>query len=210
MAWRLLMRRCPSRSMTVVGDLDQRGSSAGPRSWAEVLEPYAPARPDGTPRWRVETLTVNYRTPEPIMALATEVARARGLSPRPVTSAREGNAPVVVRRADADAIRDAVGTPQGGRLAVIASPGDVDRVVKAVSAVVPVGRGGAALDSAVAVLTVASAKGLEFDDVVIVEPARILAESSRGAADLYVAMTRATSRLVVLDPDGIVPAGRSV
>ncbi len=55
-----------------------------------------------------------------------------------------------------------------------------------------------ALDADVAVLTVTEAKGLEFDAVVVVEPARILAESPRGASDLYVALTRATQRLCVV------------
>jgi hypothetical protein len=56
MAWRMVMRRIPTRSMTVVGDVAQRGSAAGARSWAQMLDPYVKGR------WREELLTVNYRT----------------------------------------------------------------------------------------------------------------------------------------------------
>ena len=63
MHWRLIARRVPSRSMTVVGDVAQTGSAAGTTSWETVLEPLAPGR------WRVEELTVNYRTPRLVMDL---------------------------------------------------------------------------------------------------------------------------------------------
>ena len=64
MDWRVLMRRCPSRSFTVVGDLAQRRSMAGATSWAEMLEPYVPGR------WVYRSLSVNYRTPAEIMTVA--------------------------------------------------------------------------------------------------------------------------------------------
>ena len=61
MAWRLVLRRCPTRSMTVVGDVAQTGSLAGASSWAEVLRPHL------GDSWRLEELTVNYRTPAEVM-----------------------------------------------------------------------------------------------------------------------------------------------
>ena len=64
MDWRVLMRRCPSRSFTVVGDLAQRRSAAGATSWDSMLEPYVPKR------WVYRSLTVNYRTPAEIMSVA--------------------------------------------------------------------------------------------------------------------------------------------
>ena len=64
MAWRMVLRRCPARSMTVVGDLAQTSTPGGADSWAQVLDPVAAGR------WRTERLTVNYRTPAPVMALA--------------------------------------------------------------------------------------------------------------------------------------------
>ncbi|HET8788282.1 MAG TPA: helicase, partial [Actinomycetes bacterium] len=77
MAWRMVMRRSPSRSMTVVGDVAQTGAPWGPGSWAQALDPHAAGR------WRVEELTVNYRTPAEIMAVAADVLAAMdaGLAP---------------------------------------------------------------------------------------------------------------------------------
>ena len=106
MAWRVLMRRCPSRSMTVVGDLAQTGSLAGASSWEQVLAPYV----DG--RWRMRELTVNYRTPRQIMELAAAHAgRARRVgrtAPQP-RSARDGAwDPVIDRVADEDELLHAI------------------------------------------------------------------------------------------------------
>src|SRR5581483_3406020 len=91
MAWRMVMRKIPTRSLTVVGDVAQRGSAAGARSWAQVLDPYVKGR------WHQELLTVNYRTPAEIMAVAADVlaevapdeqapesVRAEGVPPRAV------------------------------------------------------------------------------------------------------------------------------
>ena len=69
MDWRVLMRRCPSRSFTVVGDLAQRRSMAGATSWDTMLEPYVPGR------WVYRSLSVNYRTPAEIMSVAARAAR---------------------------------------------------------------------------------------------------------------------------------------
>ena len=70
MAWRMVMRRCPMRSMTLVGDLAQTSDPAGASSWARVLRPYA------RQGFRVEELTVNYRTPAEIMTIAEPVLAA--------------------------------------------------------------------------------------------------------------------------------------
>ena len=64
MDWRMVLRRCPARSMTVVGDLAQTAAPGGADSWAQVLDPVAAGR------WRTARLTVNYRTPARVMALA--------------------------------------------------------------------------------------------------------------------------------------------
>ncbi len=119
MQWRLLMRRCPSRSMTVVGDIAQTGSAAGASSWGQALDPYVAGR------WTLEELTVNYRTPGRIMRLATQVLVAAGVPVTAPTSARDGDfAPVFTQisagdeRALVAAVRAAVdrGT---GQLAII-------------------------------------------------------------------------------------------
>jgi hypothetical protein len=209
MAWRMLMRRSPSRSMTVVGDMAQAGAAWGPGSWAAALDPYAAGR------WRVEELTVNYRTPAEIMAVAADVlasmgggapprsVRDAGVQPWHLRLAPEALAaglPAVVA-AEAAAVGD-------GKLAVLVPAGRAEELARALAPTLPVattGQGPSVLDAPVAVLTVTEAKGLEFDAVVVVDPAAILAASVRGPSDLYVALTRATARLGVVHP-GELPA----
>jgi DNA helicase IV len=210
MTWRLLMRRCPAKSMTVVGDVAQTGSAAGAGSWAEVLDPYVAGR------WRLTELTVNYRTPAQVMLLASAVLAAAGVETKAPRSVRDGDVPPSAHavspgddEAMAAVVRAEVELLGEGKLAVIAPPALVADVHRALAAALPddvVAVGTGALDAPVAVLAVNQAKGLEFDAVVLVEPARILAASARGANDLYVAMTRPTQRLCVVHSEPL-PAG---
>ncbi|WP_172899535.1 HelD family protein [Micromonospora echinaurantiaca] len=204
MAWRLLMRRCPSRSMTIVGDVAQTGALAGTPSWADALEPYV------AQRWRLEELTVSYRTPAEIMAVAAEVLAEIDPALRPPRSVRQSGFPprevaVPVARLAAELVdavtREAAGLTDG-RLGVIVPAGRVVELGAAVTAALPEAAVGEhpELESRVVVLTVAQAKGLEFDSVVVVDPDQIFAESPRGRSDLYVALTRATQRLTTLHP----------
>jgi DNA helicase IV len=210
MAWRVLFRRCPSRSMTVVGDLAQTGASWGPASWAELFDRHAPNR------WRKAELTVNYRTPAEIMDVATAVlaSAAPGVAP-PRSMREEGVPPWALRTtpeelvpAVADSVRRELAEIGDGRLAVIVPAVDAERLAKELVAALPettVGDHTAPLDAVVAVLDVAETKGLEFDGVLVVEPAAIVAQSERGMSDLYVALTRATRRLGVVHT-GALPA----
>jgi DNA helicase IV len=207
MAWRMVMRRIPTRSMTVVGDVAQRGSAAGARSWAQVLDPYVKGR------WHEELLTVNYRTPEEIMALAGDVlaevapgelppesVRTEGIGPRAVRVGAAGWASHVAAVVGEE-LDDMDG---GGKLAVIAPAERLAEVGPAIPEGVP-GDSVAVLDAQVALLTVGQAKGLEFDRVVLADPAGIIAQSPVGGHDLYVAITRATHRLAIVY-DGELPA----
>ncbi|HEV7685014.1 MAG TPA: UvrD-helicase domain-containing protein, partial [Acidimicrobiia bacterium] len=203
MAWRVLFRRCPSKSMTVVGDLAQTGASWGPASWAELFDRHAPNR------WRRAELTVNYRTPAEIMEVATAVlaSAAPGVVP-PRSMREEGVPPWVVQappggvvEAVADAVRRELAAIGDGRVAVIAPAGQAEKLARDLAAALPeatVGDRTSPLEGLVAVLSVAETKGLEFDGVILVEPAVILRESERGMSDLYVALTRATRRLGVV------------
>ena len=192
MAWRMLMRRCPSRSMTLVGDVAQTGDLAGAASWAQVLRPHL------ADRWRLARLTVNYRTPAEIMEVAAGVAAESVELPR---SVRRGGVPPWRLRVPPSELADRVATIAAaevdqvgdGRVAVIAPADRVDelRATLGTSAEPD-------LAAPVTVLGVRQAKGLEFDSVLVVDPDRILAESPRGRNDLYVAMTRATQRLGVV------------
>ena len=195
MAWRLLMRRCPSRSMTLVGDVAQTGDLAGTGSWQAVLEPYV-----GT-RWRLERLTVNYRNPAEVMAVAAGVLAAMDPPVEPPRSVRETGerpwaAPLETLPEAVKAEQEAVGD---GRVAVLAPAGRVPELRARLGLAEP------DLTEPVVVLSVREAKGLEFDSVLVVDPAGILAASPRGANDLYVALTRSTRRLGVLH-DGPLPA----
>ncbi|MEU7693153.1 DUF2075 domain-containing protein [Microbispora sp. SCL1-1] len=205
MAWRMVMRRIPSRSMTIVGDIAQTGSAAGAASWARVLDPYVAGR------WREEHLSVNYRTPAELMEVAARVLELVGPDLKAPESVREtGERPWALRVAGLAeagpviAAEAAPGVLGEGRLVVVAPAGMTEDVGTIVRGAVPgaaTGPGPAALDAPVAVLSVTEAKGLEFDSVIVVEPGRILRESPRGPSDLYVALTRATSRLGVVHVD---------
>jgi len=203
MQWRVLVRRCPMKSFTIVGDIAQVASAAGATSWQEALGPVF------KDAWRLEELTVNYRTPAQITREAERIAADAGLPITPTRAVREGDWPI--RRVDADApdalgvaVADAVAHDRGiddqGTLAVITTAADLPVVASAVAERFgdAAGRGAAGLTRPIAVLTGYEAKGLEFDAVVLADPDALAAESPRGAASLYVAMTRPTQRLTLV------------
>ncbi|MCW2896041.1 MAG: helicase [Actinomycetia bacterium] len=209
MAWRMVLRRNPVRSMTVVGDVAQTGSPAGATSWKDMLTPLVGGR------WREERLTVNYRTPAEIMTVAADVLASVSPDERPPDSVRsEGVGPAAVHvsagrlpagvAASARADLAELGGPDGGRLAVIAPDALIPALGSAVPEAIP-GDRPESLDAAAALLTVSQAKGLEFDRVIVADPNGILTQSENGAHDLYVAITRATHRLTVIY-DGDLPA----
>jgi DNA helicase IV len=202
MAWRLLARRCPARSMTVVGDVAQTGSAAGTTAWDRVLAPLAGSR------WRLARLTVNYRTPAEIMAAAAPLlaaidptqppprpVRETGVPPWRTATTRDELPAALARLTAAEAARE-------GQLAVIVPDDRVPELGAAAARAVPALSFGPDPDltSPVVLLGARQAKGLEFDAVLIADPAAILAASPRGRNDLYVALTRATQRLGVLHP----------
>ncbi|QBI54125.1 HelD family protein [Streptomonospora litoralis] len=208
MAWRMVMRRVPARSLTVVGDLAQTGSAAGARSWPDMLGRYV------GDRLHEERLLVNYRTPAEIMAVAADVLAEIAPEQQVPESVREGGArPRAVRVGGAEhggglaarlpeLVAAELAEVGDGRAAVIA-PAARHAEVAAVLPEAAADAGPTALDSPVAVLTPAQSKGLEFDAVVIVDPAGILAASAAGGSDLYVAVTRATRRLAVVHEDDL-------
>ncbi|WP_338703780.1 AAA family ATPase [Streptomyces sp. Q6] len=191
MAWRLLMRRSPTRSMTLVGDPAQTSEEAGVGSWERILAPYVEDRFEHT------RLGVNYRTPSEIMDVAAAVLRAEHPDFEPPSSVRStgvrpwARAAVDLPGAVAAAVAEL--TPEEGRLAVIAPRALHGALAPKLDGVVA----GAEPDltRAVVLLDPRQAKGLEFDSVLVVEPGEF------GVSDLYVALTRATQSL------GIVHSG---
>ncbi|GAA1602334.1 AAA family ATPase [Kribbella hippodromi] len=186
MAWRAIARRCPLRSMTVVGDVAQTSSIGGGTSWASALgETFGD-------RWRLAELTLNYRTPAEVMELANEVLREVDPSARAPESVRSTG--VKPWHVDVPAAEQALYVyklaaeeTHYGEVGVITSRNRLELLQEAVDGL-----------SGVSVLTAREAKGLEFDSVLVVDPDGIVIESPRGLRDLYVALTRCTQRLGVI------------
>ncbi|WP_233151228.1 RNA polymerase recycling motor ATPase HelR [Mycobacterium lehmannii] len=181
MDWRVLMRRCPSKSFTVVGDLAQRRSAAGATSWGSMLDPYVPGR------WVYRPLSVNYRTPAEIMDIAAGLLAEFAPDVRPPESVRACGVRPWARLIETDELPDAIDEFRR----------DEDSRDGTSVVIGPAGMAGTMSPSEI--------KGLEFDAVLVVEPGRILADGPRGAADLYVALTRATQRLGVLHTEPLPP-----
>jgi len=208
MQWRLLLRRGPQRSFTIVGDIAQAASASAASNWKDALDPLLADSPESE-RWRLEELTVNYRTPSQIAASAESMAIANGLQVTESRSVRSSEWPITVVADAVEAVRiDRAPDGAGGTLAVIVLESGIreltDRLVAEFGDTVGLGADGLARD--IAVITPQDAKGLEFDSVVVVDPVAILASSERGAGALYVAMTRATQRLTLV-AEGELPVG---
>jgi len=206
MQWRVVARRCTIGSMTVVGDLGQASRPGAIRSWDEALA-HLPVRR----RPRMAQLTVNYRTPAEIMDVASGVLAVTDPGTDPPRSVRSaGTAPRVRRCGAAELVDDVVSSVADARrdlgegtIAVIAP----DPLVAALQAALGIRtRGTDLLDAPVGLFTATEAKGLEFDAVVLVEPAQVAGPTTAGLRGLYVALTRATRLLTVVHSEDL-PAG---
>jgi len=190
MQWRAVARRCPTQSCTLAGDEAQAVRAGAAATWDRILEAFG-VDPDSVTR---HELTVNYRTPAEVMDIAGRLlerfaphlhparsVRTAGIGPRRVhfdgrpVGAADIAAAVVAMRAEIGGGLVAVVTPE---LVVADENSDAEH------------------------LTAVDAKGLEFDGVVVVDPEAIVDDSSgsTGMARLYVALTRATTRLTILAP----------
>jgi hypothetical protein len=171
--WQMVLSRCPSRSLTIVGDRAQ-ARHGFPESWQERLQRV------GLHQVRVATLDVNYRTPQAVMEEAEPVIRAAIPDANVPTSIRSTDVPVVHGAVSelGTVLDDWLSAHPQGIACVVGAPGFVatDRVRS---------------------LTPALTKGLEFDLVVLIDPQRF-GDGIEGAVDRYVAMTRATQQLVIL------------
>ncbi|MFN2506738.1 MAG: ATP-binding domain-containing protein [Acidimicrobiales bacterium] len=212
MQLRMLARRCPGGSMTLVGDLGQASGPWAPARWDDVLAHLPVRRPPA----RAE-LSVNYRTPSEVMDLAARVLAEATPGLAPPASVRSAGVDPVITAVTADELAGKVAAVAAtelelvgeGKVAVICPSGYLDELRPALPEL-PEGAG--VLDVPIALLSVDQAKGLEFDAVVLVEPAAVIAEGSAatGRRALYVAMTRTTTRLHIVHalplPPELVPA----
>jgi DNA helicase IV len=206
MQLRVLARRSLG-SMTIVGDVAQASGHWAPSSWDQVLAhlPSVGAAP------RLVELTVNYRTPGAIMDVAAAVlAEAAPELHMPRSARPGGQAPRVVFDEDAHgAVVDAVRHEQslGGTLAVVCAPEDEHALAVALASEgITVGRDEESLEEQVALVSVAMAKGLEFDSVIVAEPAAIVDNAKFGLRALFVALTRATKRVTIVHSRPLPPA----
>lgn len=194
MAWRCLLRRCPSRSMTVVGDLDQKRGHRRPNSWKQALGPAARAFNEEF------VLSISYRTPRALTRIAQAVMAQHGTPVLyPMEAVRDVPDCYQVSHTQKDTLKECVSQvvstmeerldrEEGegkGRICVIVPDAQAQLWHADES-------GASALDQRVSYLTAAGSKGLEFDSVVVVEPGAIL---DQGSGDLFVALTRATHDL---------------
>lgn len=218
MDWRMLIRRCPSRSFTIVGDVAQTSALGGTRRWSKSMN-----RLFGESHWDLNELTINYRNPQEVSELASRFAEEEGLYISTVNAVRtipdsvsrnvvpdmssllettaEQAAQLAEQFVSADGTgRIAVICPDNliapvrdavrRKLAVILDPAEYARLIEQPE-----------WDEQISVCGTETVKGLEFDAVVVVEPGLIEDDApSRlvATSDLYVAMTRPTQKLVIV------------
>jgi len=210
MQWRMLARRCPSVSMTLVGDPGQASKPGAVASWDDVLS-HLPTHK----ATRFVNLTINYRTPAEVMEVASRLLAVAAPTVEPSRSVRStGEYPRFVSAARGDLV--AVTTAEtraalsrSGAVAVIAPSTLHATIVEALADVGAVSTSADALDAPIAVLDPTSAKGLEFDHVIVVEPASLVNTDRAGLRLLYVTITRTTKTLTVVHaealPEGLAP-----
>ncbi len=218
MQLRMLARRSLSGSMTVVGDIAQATRPWAPRSWDDVTRHLAPQRPT-----RLVELTVSYRTPSEVVAVAEQVLAVAEPSiapPRPVR--QSGHTPRIIRTDRpvlaamvASVAREEVEAVTPGRVAVLAPAVMLPELHRALAdagldPVDPRDPSGEGLAAGLVILPADETNGLEFDSVVVVEPALVASvgdespgerppvTTTRGLRTLYVALTRPTRRLAIV------------
>lgn len=201
MQLRMLRRRSISGSMTIVGDIAQATGPTAPDSWDDVLEHLPTLRGSS-----VTELSINYRTPTEIMTRAGRVLSVTAPQldlPRSIRSS--GHEPEFIRVAQTELLSQ-IGvhalrlSAEDEKVAIICSPEMYDEIAKALEeSDVPFGHAETAgLDASLTLISVDIVKGLEFDSVILVEPWAVVESSPQGMRAIYVAMTRATKRLVVI------------
>ena len=207
MGLRMLSRRSISGSMTIVGDLGQATGAIAPDKWDDV-DSHLPGR------HRLAMLTVNYRTPSEIMDLAAGVlAVAAPELSAPDSVRSSGHQPLVQEVPSVALAKEVADAAAGfavgdaGLVGIICPPSLISAVEDALQAGGVVygepDRGG--LDETITLVPVEVCKGLEFDSIVVVEPAAVVEESPQGHRALFVALTRATQNLTVLHARALPP-----
>lgn len=218
MDWRMLVRRCPSRSFTIVGDVAQTAALGGTRRWQRTMDAVF-----GAERWDLDELTINYRNPLEVSNRASDFAKREGLyistlkavralpqSVNDITVERPSELETAVCEQVLELTRDFIAADGTGRIAIITPHSRIGSMRLAIRH--HLGRhldppqfkkldSQRSWDKQVMVCDTQMVKGLEYDAVIVVQPGEIESEApSRivAASDLYVAMTRPTQRLFVV------------
>jgi DNA helicase IV len=222
MDWRMLIRRCPSRSFTIVGDVAQTSALGGARSWNTMLDPVF-----GHDRWHLGELTIDYRNPQEVADLAADFARSEGLYISTVKAVREVEGSVsrhVVPHLDElvgttvteilGLVRHYLSDDGTGRIAVIADDELLSTLRAPLWNAVRSELGDDELhrlqsqadgDDQIDLTNPEGIKGLEYDAVLLVQPGLIEENSPNrltAASDLFVSLTRPTQQLVIVRTRG--------
>ncbi|RGA06391.1 ATP-dependent DNA helicase [Microbispora triticiradicis] len=187
MQWRMVMRRCPARSMTLVGDFAQAGPATAAGDWSQALGPHLGSR------FALHTLTIGYRTTQEILATTHGLLARIAPGQTPSRSIRHGEPP---RNLAADPNALATTLVEELRAQAAAHPGELLAVICADDRVEELASAGVAQWARL--VPASEARGLEFDAIVVVGPEEIVAARPSGERDLYVALTRATRRLCTI------------
>jgi len=197
MECRALGRRCSTGSATVLGDLAQGTTPWAAPSWPSLLANL------GKPDTGVRELSVGYRVPRQILDYASTLLEVIAPELRPASSLRADPGALDLTRVPAGSLGGALvaaclrAGERPGSVAVIAADPQVPELGRTLDRA-GLAYGTPGTDAALTLVPVTLAKGLEYDHVIVVEPARIAGAEARGLQRLYVALTRAVSRLTVL------------
>lgn len=197
MQCRAVARRLAAGSLTVLGDLAQATSPWSVADWSATLEAL------GRPGTSVRPLTTGYRVPAEVLEFANRLlpVLVPGLAPATAVRSEPGSLQVRPVSVLAGPLADVVRSVGVGSVGIVCADTEVDALVAALGALgieAPALADDGGEPAPVAVVPATLVKGLEFDHVVVVEPAAIVAAEPRGLHRLYVALTRAVSSLVVL------------
>ena len=200
MQCRALARRCPSGSATILGDLAQATAEGAVADWNRTLHLL------GQPQGRTVPLTRGYRVPAEVLDFANRLLPSLGVDVAPATSLRAAPGSLRLHTSDAPPasaaaiVADLLAMP--GSIGVIAEEAQLAVVRKALrKSGIDVDVVEHGMEARVTLVPVTLCKGLEFDHVVLVEPARIVESHARGLNWLYVALTRAVTTLTVVHAD---------
>ena len=214
MQWRMLFRRSPLRSFTIVGDFAQASTATLAGGWDDILAPFT------GDNWRLSELTVNYRTPERITDAAANVATRAGRSVTRPKALRPGNYDPQLIRTDntnlehvlVESVHTQLQRLPGGLIGIIVAAEfrwHFQQLLEANFAHRVWTGAGRRRHRDIVLVSAQQAKGLEYDAVVIVEPQNIVTAAGGSVGNLYMAMTRATQTLTMITTatDLQLPAG---